>query len=146
VTRLTQHFTLEEITRSDYAVRQGLDNTPPPALMGNALPLAEGLERVRAVLGVPVFISSGYRSPAVNRGVGGAASSQHLKFQAADVSPFGLDLRTAMEKLIDHEDFVRFDQLIYEGQWLHVSFAPTPRGSILVANFGGGGVTYSKWG
>jgi hypothetical protein len=51
-----------------------------------------------------------------------------------------------MQTLVDHEDFVQFDQLIYEGQWIHASFTMKARGDILQAHFNAGDVTYSKWG
>jgi zinc D-Ala-D-Ala carboxypeptidase len=143
--KLTEHFTLEELTRSDYATRHGIDNTPPSDLLASAIMLAEGLERVRAVLSVPIYIKSGYRGPKINSAIGGASSSQHMKLQAADLVPIGMDLMASMQSIVDHEEFIGFDQLIYEGQWIHVSFSTEPRGDILRAHFNGNGVTYSKW-
>jgi hypothetical protein len=143
--KLTEHFSLEELTRSDYAIRHGIDNPPPNDLLASAIMLADGLERVRAVLSVPIYIKSGYRGPKVNAAIGGSSSSQHMKLQAADFVPIGMDLMDAMQSIVDHEEFIAFDQLIYEGQWIHASFSTEYRGDVLRAHFNGNGVTYSKW-
>ena len=67
MTRLTPNFTLEELTHSDTALRLGIDNTPPPDIIPNLIVLATGLEAIRAVLGVPVNVTSGYRCEALER-------------------------------------------------------------------------------
>ena len=67
--QLTQHFTLAELTKSTTAQRLRLDNTPPPELMPRLVRTAEMLERIRSTLGVPVVVTSGYRSRAVNAAV-----------------------------------------------------------------------------
>jgi hypothetical protein len=141
---LTAHFTLEELTRSDYATRHGIDNSPTADVLANLYVLADGLERVRSVLDHPVWVSSGYRCPKVNAGLGGARYSQHMQGLAADIhSTYGAP-REVCEAILDAEDFIEFDQLIFEGDWTHISFAPgKPRGQVLTAHFGGGGVSYS---
>jgi hypothetical protein len=143
---LTTNFTEEELIRSPYAVRHGLDNTPPADVLANLYLLADGLERVRTILSVPLYVDSGYRSPKVNAGVGGARTNQHLQGLAADIVPLnGMSISDAAHKIIDHEDFVAFDQLIHEGTWMHVSFNWTKgRGDILTAHFGPAGVSYSR--
>ena len=83
--QLTQHFTLAELTASTTAQRLRLDNTPPPELVPRLVRTAEMLERIRSTLGVPVVVTSGYRSRAVNAAVGGVTSSDHAQGHAADI-------------------------------------------------------------
>ena len=128
--RLTPHFSLEELTRSQVAVRKGIDNTPGPVSMQNLQFTAEAMERVRAVLGVPITVSSGYRSPPLNAEIGGAPTSAHVLGLAVDfvADRFGspLDICRA---LVAAE--IKFDQLIEEGTWVHISFDPRMRGQVL---------------
>lgn len=83
--RLTAHFRLSEFTRSNVAALRGLSNEPDEASLANLVRLASVLERLRSVLSCPVYISSGYRSAAVNVAVGGAARSWHMQGIAADI-------------------------------------------------------------
>lgn len=128
---LTKHFTLPEFVRSSKAVELGLDNTPAPELLPRLVMLAEMLERIRSTVGVPVIVTSGYRSPRVNIAVGGATSSDHTQGHAADiVAPrFGTptQLATLLAPLVS---VLGIGQLILEGfvgkdgrrrQWVHVS-------------------------
>ena len=123
---LTKHFTLAELTASSKARSLGLDNTPPPELVPRLVRTAEMLERIRATLGVPVIVTSGYRSPAVNRAVGGVATSDHSQGHAADfVAPgFGTPEQIA-RSLAPLVDLLGIGQLIYEHiggkAWVHVS-------------------------
>jgi len=141
--RLTEHFTLEELTRSTTAERLAMDNTPPEGIVRALGVLALGLESVRSLLGVPLHIDSGYRCPALNAYVGGAKNSAHLSGYAADfIAPaFGSPLVIAHRLM---ESGISFDQLIQEGSWVHISFAPALRQRILTAHFGPGGATYSN--
>ena len=76
---LSPNFTLEELTASETAARNGLDNTPGPIAYQNLVRLANFLEEVKKVLGgKPVMINSAYRGPEVNAHVGGQKASQHL--------------------------------------------------------------------
>jgi zinc D-Ala-D-Ala carboxypeptidase len=68
---LTTHFTLEELTHSDVALQRGIDNTPSPEIVANLQTLAEGLEKLRSLLGTPILINSGYRCLDLNRLIGG---------------------------------------------------------------------------
>jgi len=144
--RLQQSFRLSEFLRSDTAVRRGLDNVPKPTEMANIRHvLAPGMQRVRNCLGVPVHITSGYRSPEVNRAVGGSGNSQHSQGLAADfVAPeFGLP-RAVARYLMERSAEIRYDQLIWEGAWVHISFvADRPRSQALTAHFAAGGVSYT---
>jgi len=120
--QLTPHFTLAEFEASETAARKGIVNEVPDDLLGAVKRTAEGLERVRALLGKPVIILSGYRCPELNQAVGGAARSQHMFGLAADiiVPRFGtpMDVCSAI-----FESDISFDQLILEyRRWTHISF------------------------
>lgn len=143
---LTEHFTLEELLASDYALRHGIDNNPAdPDVLENLHVLANGLERVKAALdGLPVMVNSGYRSPKVNAGVGGSKTSAHLRGLAADIVVPGMTPREVCIALSD-ADWIGFDQVIFEGTWTHVAFAEVdekPRGKVLTAVFRKGQPTY----
>lgn len=143
---LTQHFTLDELTHSNEAVRRGIDNSPSAQTLDALYDTAAGLERVRTVLGdVAIHVSSGYRCPKLNAAVHGSRNSQHMSGQAVDFSApeFGTPLAVCRE-LVNNAGFIDFDQLIWEGSWVHISFSDTPRGEVLTARFEHGAVTYMK--
>lgn len=140
--KLTEHFTLEELYESQTATRKGIDNTPPAALHGNLLRVADALEQIRALVGGPLTVSSGYRCKALNEAIGSGATSAHVQGLAADISATSLSAR-ALAILI-RESGIELDQLIYEGTWVHIGLsAGAPRRQVLTANFAGGKATYS---
>lgn len=139
---LSTHFTLAELTSSQTAVRRGIDNTPPEDVVKNLEHLALGLEGVRMLLGCPIIINSGYRSPELNRVVGGARDSQHKLGLAADFIAPGFGSPVQVARAIAASG-IKFDQLICEGTWVHISFTATPRRQVLTAKFKDGGVRYS---
>jgi zinc D-Ala-D-Ala carboxypeptidase len=126
------HFSLDEFATSSTALRLKIDNSLPADLEPDAWATLAMLERIRAHLSkvkgkdVSVSISSGYRCPALNRAVGGSASSDHLKAKAADIRApdFGSALTVARE-LAAHVQDLGIGQLINEfpgaGGWVHVS-------------------------
>lgn len=126
--RLSRHFTLGELSRSSLAARHGIDNTPPPSVV-HALELlaVEVLEPIRLSLGRPIVVSSGYRSPEVNKLAGGSTTSQHCKGEAADIECPGVH-NLALALHIERSG-IPFDQLILEfhtpgddaSGWVHVS-------------------------
>lgn len=124
--KLSQHFTLAELTASSKAQQLGLDNTPPPELMPRLVLTAEMLERIRSTLDAPITVTSGYRGPDVNRAVGGVSSSDHTRGHAADiVAPsYGTPYQIA-KALAPLVSVLGIGQLILEGvkgkQWVHVS-------------------------
>ena len=124
--QLTPHFALAEFTRSAKAAQLRLDNTPTGKALENLKRTAEILERVRAHLGVPIIITSGYRGPVLNKAVGGATSSDHLQGLAADViAPnYGTPYEVA-KALAPHIDALGIGQVIYEvsgrSRWVHLS-------------------------
>jgi hypothetical protein len=140
---LSEHFSLEELVASQLAARLRFDNRPAPDVLANLRRVAAVLEQIRALVGGPVQVSSGYRSPAVNAALGGAKSSAHLQGLAADINVPGLAPRV-LAKLIRDSD-IQFDQLIYEGTWVHIGLsAGAPRREVLTATFAPGGVVYSQ--
>lgn len=142
-TYLSPHFTLDELTHSQKAVRLGLDNTPPPEAVQNLRRVAQLLETVRMILGCPIIVSSGYRSPQVNDAVGGSPVSQHVRGQAADfISPGYGKPNNIVSRIMDLPT-VEYDQLINEGGWVHISWSMKPRRQVLTAHFGPNGVTYT---
>lgn len=124
------HFTLEELTRSDTAARLGIDNQPNELRLANIHAfLIPGLERVRDLLGHPMIITSGYRSPALNAHIPGSSdTSAHTFGYAADfVCPGFGDPWAVCNRLVMTD--LKFDQIIFEfGQWTHISFDPRLRG------------------
>lgn len=120
---LTQHFHIDEFVDSQTAARQGIDNTPDEATIGRIYVTALGMEVVRNYLGsVPVLISSGYRSPALNAAVGGSKTSDHMLGQACDFTcpSFGTPAQV-MAALVKSD--IQYDQCILEfNRWVHISF------------------------
>ena len=123
---LTANFTLEELTRSDAAARNGWDNTPNEAEIENLKRLAMLLQQVKtAVGGKPIMINSGFRSKQVNDSVGSKDSSQHRIGCAADLRVPGMTPRQVVEACIAAN--VPFDQIILEfDSWTHISVPNTP--------------------
>ena len=124
---LSANFTLEELTRSETALRKGLDNTPDAETVANLTELASGMEQVRALLGHPIHINSAYRGPKVNAAVGGSKNSAHMRGYAADFTcaDYG-DVSAICRAIMDST--ISYDQLIHEfGAWVHISFDPQMR-------------------
>jgi zinc D-Ala-D-Ala carboxypeptidase len=121
--QLSANFTLAELTFSRTAHKRGIDNTPPAAAVAALRALAVNvLQPVRNHFGRPVVVTSGYRSPALNRAIGGSATSQHSLGEAADFTVSGVSNLEVARWIAAN---VEFDQLIYEfGEtgWLHVSY------------------------
>ncbi len=140
--KLSPHFSLAELTASQAAARKGIDNTPDAVVKNNLTITAANLEKVRELLEHPIIISSGYRSPALNKAVGGSSTSAHVNGWACDfICPaFGTPVQV-VEKLKNSD--LKFDQIIEEGTWVHISFAPTMRKQVLKASFKNGKPTYS---
>lgn len=130
MTQLTKNFSLAEMTKSETALRHGMDNTPGPDELNNLLQLcANVLQPVRDHFQKGVKVNSGYRSPEVNAKVGGSRTSDHCRGMAADIEIPGVpnvDLAKWIEKNL------KFTQLILEfytpgipdSGWVHVSYDP----------------------
>jgi len=128
--KISPHLNLAEITRSDTAKRHGIDNTPTAEHLENFKLLADKVfEPIREHFGVPIFISSGYRSKALNDFIKGSLSSQHCKGQAIDIDMDGSNGEVTNRMVFDFiKTKLDFDQLIWEfgtdfnPDWVHVSF------------------------
>ena len=127
MTRLSKNFTLQEFTKSQTALRHGIDNTPSDEHLANAKALFEKVvQPVRDKFGVTV-INSGYRGPKLNEAVGGSLRSQHCKGEAVDIECPGTPNYDVAKYIQDNLDF---DQLILEfytpgipdSGWVHVSY------------------------
>lgn len=129
--KLSEHFTLEELTASKTAARQGIDNTPTKQARANLAALCEQvLEPLRIAWGDAIVVTSGYRCPQLNAATGGKATSQHLNGQAADIYPLNGKNKEFLELCRDlmEKGTIKFDQLINEypdangvPSWVHVS-------------------------
>lgn len=123
--RLSQHFTLNELTFSETAARRGLDNTPGPAALANLKRVAMLLEEVRELLGRPILVNSGFRSPEVNAAVGSRPTSQHLTGCAADIRVPGMTPAEVVRAVV--ESRIAYDQVIREfDRWTHISVPSVP--------------------
>lgn len=117
--QLSPHFSLEEMTVSETAARRGISNTPPAAIVQTLRKTCALLEQIRRLVSRPVVVTSGYRSPAVNTAVGGAANSAHVYGRAADIHVPGLSIRELAEAIC--KSSIPFDKLILEfGAWVHI--------------------------
>jgi zinc D-Ala-D-Ala carboxypeptidase len=132
---LSKNFSLDELIFSQTASRKRIDNAPDAATLTNLKRLAETLEIVRSALGdTPIIISSGYRSPVLNKEVGGSSKSAHMIGLAVDFTAprYGTVLATA--KAVAKSGII-FDQVIFEyGKWVHLGLAKSTgqsRGELL---------------
>jgi len=125
--KLSENFSLSEYTKSQTATRKGINNTPGEDHLAAAKALFKNVvQKVRDHFG-PTIITSGYRSPALNEAIGGSATSQHSKGQAADLEVPGVSTAEVCEWIAANTDF---DQLILEfytpgdtnSGWVHVSY------------------------
>jgi zinc D-Ala-D-Ala carboxypeptidase len=122
---LTEHFTWAEAVVTNH---RSIDNTIDNAQVLDNIPkTATKLEKVRALLGVPILVSSWYRCPELNAAVGGAKNSDHLIGAAVDfIAPqLGTPFEVA-KKIANSADIIRFKQLIMEHTWVHISWDMIP--------------------
>lgn len=112
--KLTEHFTFEELTKTDITDLQAKNRRQAETLKGKLIRLAEWAEAIRAALGnVPMVVLSGYRCGKLNERVGGSATSQHVKAEAIDFRPIGIEPEQAF-KMLAASHAVSFGQLILE--------------------------------
>lgn len=129
--KITNNFTLEELTRSTTADSKGIDNTPPVDAKAYLVELCVMiLQPIRDAYKQPITVTSGYRSKALNNAVGGSKSSQHLRGQAADITVGQRGNKTLFEliKQMIKDKKITVGQLIDEKNysWIHVSL-PTEK-------------------
>ena len=139
--QLSKDFTLEELVLSQTAAREGIDNTPSD-LVGQHLQelVTDLLQPIRDLLGVPIVVSSGYRSVALNASIGGVATSAHCYGYAADITApaFGNPRALANWLIVNlPKHGIKWDQIIWEfGDWVHVAIKSAggqQRGQVLTA-------------
>ena len=120
--RLSENFSLEELTASETAARKGIDNTPSEEVINNLKRLAAALQEVRALLNHrAILVSSGYRSPELNQAVGGSATSDHCKGLAADFICPSYGTPNDIVRAIAASG-LSFKQVIREfDKWVHLS-------------------------
>jgi len=145
--QLSENFTLAELTRTD----AGLPNAPPAGALDNLERLAcDVLEPIRALLGAPLIVHSGFRSRDVNAAVGGARASAHLEGRACDFHPANEQLiRSEFEKIM--HSGIPFDRIILEYKrsryWIHAEIArlgDPPRRLCYIAVENGNGMSYRE--
>lgn len=142
--KLTEHFSLEELTFSQTAARKGIDNEPSEAVKRNLQVLANNLERVRATLLSPLHISSGYRSYELNKSIGGTTKSAHMDGYAADFTAPAFGNPQSVVRALKRA-MIQCDQCICEGTWVHISFAPAMRNQFLTCTWNNGVASYSEF-
>ena len=124
--KLSEHFTLREATYSPTAESRGIDNFPDAASLERMKFTAQRMEAVRQALrDRPIYVTSWFRGPDLNKAVGGASGSQHTKGEAVDFICQGYGSpKQICRALIDNRDILQYDQLILEPSWVHISFVP----------------------
>lgn len=151
---LSENLELFEMTRSETAKRKGVSNQPTPEHTNNMIILANKIfQPIREHFGVPIYVSSGYRSAALNKKIGGARNSQHMTGEAMDIDMDGTDTGVTNVQVFNwiRENLV-FDQLIWEygnsstPDWIHVSYSTsgTNRRQVLRATKGTFGTKYAQ--
>lgn len=133
---MVKHFKWKEVVYSDTANNYNIDNTPDYELMDNILSSFYGIEKVRELIGVPIKVTSWFRCKELNNKVGGVSNSAHLKGFAIDFIPIGMTIADAY-KIISGSK-IKYDQLILEPSWIHISFAPEMRCNYFIKSVGTG--------
>ena len=153
--KISEHLDLAEVTRSETAKRNGISNEPTAEHLENFKKLAENIfEPIRNHFNVPIHISSGYRSKALNTSIGGSLTSQHCSGEAIDIDMDGSSNGVTNKMVFDFiKSTLNFDQMIWEfgnsnnPDWVHVSYESTgkQRKQILKASKVGGATKYSPY-
>jgi hypothetical protein len=147
---ISKNFTLAELCNSAAAKRFGINNNPDDKVIKNLELLAKNiLQPIRDHFDKAIHVVSGYRSPGLNKKVGGASNSQHLIGQAVDIDNDNTDISNA--EIFNYiKENLKFDQLIWEfgndesPDWVHVSYSAKPRKQILRAYKDGSRTFYKK--
>jgi zinc D-Ala-D-Ala carboxypeptidase len=159
--KISTNLSVEEVSKSLTATRKGIDNTPKGDHLNNLISIAQNIfQPIRNHFGAPIFVSSGYRSEALNKAIGGAhkiikgkyvATSQHCNGEALDLDNDAVGKPSNAEIFYFIYDNLDFDQLIWEfgdsknPDWVHVSYSSdgNNRKSTLVAERQGKSTVYS---
>lgn len=149
--KLSKNLTLQEVTKSNTATRLGINNTPSREVIENLKQIAKHVfQPLRDFYGVPIGVSSGYRSKALNAAINGSKTSQHMSGQALDIDAdiYG---RISNKQIFEYiKNNLKFDQMIWEfgddnnPDWVHVSYKHNDenRGRILRARRNSKGEVY----
>lgn len=149
-----KYFSIEELSRSSVAASRNIDNTPGADIARSLTALVDNiLDPLRQMWGGPITVTSGYRCPRLNAAVKGAASSQHIKGEAADIKAGSRAANKRLFALL-RSSGLPVDQVIYEygsleegPDWIHVSFTTTRknRGQWLVKRYNTPGYQNFPW-
>lgn len=128
--KISKYVSISEVISSDTAKRKGIDNSPTPEHLENLkVTCTEVFDKVREHFDVPIYISSGYRSAALNKAIGGSATSDHNNGKALDLDQDGKGNGVTNRQVFDYiKDNLEFDQLIWEfgssqnPDWVHVGY------------------------
>lgn len=150
--QLSKNLSLKEVTKSATAIKKGISNEPTKDHLENLKAVAENIfQPLRDYFGVPIAVTSGYRSDSLNRIIGGSSTSQHCKGEAIDLDAdvYGNLTNAAIFGYL--KDYTDFDQLIWEfgdeenPAWVHCSYTRGKnRGELLVAYKDSGKTRYKK--
>ena len=153
--KLSQNLSLNEVTKSNTAMRRGIDNTPSEEHLKNLKYVAEKVfQPIREHFGVPIYISSGYRSPELNEAIGGSPRSFHSHGMALDLVQDGRNKGVSNADVFYFiKDNLPFTELIWEfgdennPNWVHVAIAPgrEDEKKIKIAERINNKTTYSTW-
>jgi hypothetical protein len=153
--KLSKYVSLAEVTRSDTAKRKGISNEPTPEHLENLKTICEDVfDKIREHFGVPLFISSGYRSAALNKAIGGSSTSDHNNGRALDLDQDGHGNGVRNKDVFNYiKDNLEFDQVIFEHRradgdcdWVHVGYRKgANRKQVLEAYKEGGKTKYKSY-
>ncbi len=127
--KISANLTLKEVSKSLTATRRGIDNEPQGEHLTALINLANNVfQPIREHFAKPIFVSSGYRSPELNKAIGGSKTSQHCKGEAIDIDNDAREYPTNADIFWYVYDHLDFDQMIWEfgddksPSWVHVSY------------------------
>ena len=152
--KLSKNLWLSEVTKSNTAIRRGIDNNPTKLHIANLTYLAEKVfQPIREHFGHPIFVSSGYRSKDLNEAIGGSQKSFHSHGMALDLDMDGKSTITNTDIFNFIKDNLPYTELIWEfgtedkPDWVHVAIAKgrEQEKKAKIAHREGGRTKYKKW-
>ena len=151
--KISANLTLKEVSKSLTATRRGIDNEPKGEHLTALINLANNVfQPIREHFGKPIFVSSGYRSPELNKAIGGSKTSQHCKGEAIDIDNDAREYPSNADIFWYIYDHLEFDQMIWEfgddknPSWVHVSYkSEGNRKQVLKASKSKGRTVYTNF-
>lgn len=151
--KISANLTLKEVSKSLTATRRGIDNEPKGEHLTALITLANNVfQPIREHFGKPISVSSGYRSPELNKAIGGSKTSQHCKGEAIDIDNDAREYPTNADIFWYIYDHLEFDQMIWEfgddknPSWVHVSYkSEGNRKQVLKASKSKGRTVYTNF-